>query len=320
MDAALALGERGRGRTGSNPAVGCVIVRDGRVTGRGWTQPGGRPHAEAMALDAAGECARGATVHVTLEPCSHRSDRGPACADRLIAAGVARVVVATSDPDPRTNGRGVERLRQAGVDVVSGVGEAAARLALAPFLTRVVAGCPFVTLKLATSLDGAIATGEGQSRWITGDRARAHAHLQRARHDAILVGGGTLRADRPALDVRLEGLGDRSPRRFVLTRGAAPEGWEAVTSPDALPPVNSVLVEGGAGAAAAFLAADRVDRLLFYRAPILVGGGRPAVDGFGTDLPTAHDRWRLTDRRTLGVDVVETYERRAREAVCSLAS
>lgn len=321
MGAALALGSRGLGRTGLNPAVGCVIVREGRVVGRGWTQPGGRPHAEAMALDAAGEMARGGTAYVTLEPCAHRSERGPACADRLAAAGVARVVLATGDPDPRTDGRGVERLRRSGIEVVTGVGEAVARSALASFVTRVLEGRPFVTLKLASSLDGAIATASGQSRWITGERARAHAHLERARHDAILVGGGTLRADRPALDVRLEGLTDRSPQRFVLTRGAAPEGWRAVASPETLPPVGSVLVEGGAGAAAAFLAADRADRLLLYRAPIVIGGGRSAVDGLGlADLHAAHGRWTLTDRRTLGVDVVELYDRTAREAVCSLAS
>ncbi len=321
MGAALALGSRGLGCTGLNPAVGCVLVRDGRVLGRGWTQPSGRPHAEAMALDAGGEAARGSTAYITLEPCAHRSERGPACADRLVAAGVARVVMATGDPDPRTNGRGIERLRRAGIEVTTGVGETAARSALAPFLTRVLEGRPFVTLKLATSLDGAIATASGQSRWITGERARAHAHLERARHAAILVGGGTLRADRPALDVRLEGLADCSPQRFVLTRAAAPEGWLAVASPDDLPMVNSVLVEGGAGAAAAFLAADRVDRLLLYRAPIVIGGGRSAVDGFGLpDLATAHGRWSLTDRRTLGVDVVELHDRTSREAVCSLAS
>ncbi len=321
MGAALALGRRGRGRTGLNPAVGCVLVRDGRVVGRGWTQPGGRPHAEAMALDQAGDAARGATAYVTLEPCAHQSARGPACADRLVAAGVARVVAGLRDPDPRTDGRGLERLRAAGIMVTAGVRAADARQSLAPFLVRQRLGRPFVTLKLGLSLDGAIATAAGESRWITGERARAHAHAERARHDAILVGGGTLRADAPRLDVRLEGLGDRSPRRLVLTGGAAPVGWTAVPAPDRLPEVGSVLVEGGAGAAAAFLAAGLVDRLLLYRAPILIGGGRGAVGDYGLpSLTAAHGRWRLDDRRTLGADVVEVYERVEEETPCSPAS
>ncbi len=322
MGAALAQGERGRGRTGLNPAVGCVLVGDGRVVGRGWTQPGGRPHAEAVALDAAGGAARGATAYVTLEPCAHRSPRGAACADRLAAAGVARVVAALGDPDPRTDGRGFERLRAAGVEVATGVRAAEAARALAPFLVRQRLGRPFVTLKLGLSLDGAIATAAGESRWITGERARAHAHLERARHDAILVGGRTLRADRPSLDVRLEGLADRSPRRLVLTRGEAPEGWTAVSSPTDLPPVGSVLMEGGAQAAAAFLAADVVDRLLLYRAPVLIGGGRPAVGEYGLpSLAAARGRWTLAERRALGADTLEVYERtRGEEVPCSPAS
>lgn len=321
MGAALALAERGRGRTGLNPAVGCVLVRDGRVVGRGWTQPGGRPHAEAVALDRAGEMARGATAYVTLEPCAHSSQRGSACADRLVEAGVARVVVGCGDPDRRTNGEGVDRLWRHNVVVTIGVREAAARRSLVPFLTRLSRGRPFVTLKLALSLDGALATAAGESRWITGERARAHGHLERARHDTVLVGGGTLRADRPSLDVRLEGLEDRSPRRLVLTRGDAPKGWQGVASPADLPDVNSVLVEGGASAAAAFLAADRVDRLLLYRAPILIGGGRAGVDGFGLpNLAASHGRWRLTDRRALGDDTLEVYDAAQREASCSQAS
>ena len=322
MGAALALGERGRGRTGLNPAVACVLVQGGRVVGRGWTQPGGRPHAEAVALEQAGDGTRGATAYVTLEPCAHESPRGPACADLLAGAGVARAVVGLRDPDPRTDGRGLERLRDAGVEVTVGVREDDARRSLAPFLIRQRLGRPFVTLKLALSLDGAIATAAGESRWITGERARAHGHGERARHDAILVGGGTLRADRPSLDVRLEGLEDRSPVRLVLTRGEVREGWTAVPSPADLPPVGSVLVEGGAGAAAAFLAADRVDRLLLYRAPILIGSGRPGVEDYGlVSLAQAHGRWSLADRRMLGADTLEVYERRRGEdAPCSPAS
>ncbi len=310
MAAAVSLAWRGRPGAAPNPNVGCLIVRDGRVVGRGWTQPGGRPHAEAEALAAAGDAARGSTAYVSLEPCAHASPRGPCCTDALIAAGVARVVVAAQDPDPRTDGRGIARLQQAGIAVVEDVLPAAARAAMAPWWTRQTAARPFVTLKLATSLDGCIAMSDGSSRWITGARARAHGHLERARHQAILVGRGTLAADDPKLDVRLPGLEARSPQRLLLTRGSAPPGWTAVGSPESIDNVDSVLVEGGAGAASAFLAADRVDRLLLYRAPILIGGGKPALGDIGlTDLADAHGRWRLTDSRLLGSDRLDVYER-----------
>jgi len=314
MAAALALSERGRGRTAPNPSVGCVIVRDGCVVGRGWTQPGGRPHAEAMALEQAGAAAQGATAYVTLEPCAHRSPRGPACADLLVAAKPARVVAAFTDPDPRTAGNGFARLRAAGIAVTEGVGAEGARRAMAGFLTRRALGRPHVTLKLATSLDGRIALPSGESRWITGADARAHTHLERVRAEAILVGRGTYEADAPKLDVRLEGLEARSPRRLLLssTTSAAP-GWEVIATPaaiTALDGVDHILVEGGAAAAAAFLAADLVDRLLLYRAPILIGEGRPAIGdiGLGT-LADAHGRWRPVDSRMLGADRLEIYER-----------
>ena len=310
MAAAIALSRRGRPTSAPNPNVGCLLVKDARLITRGWTQTGGRPHGEAAALAAAGERARGATAYVTLEPCAHASARGPACSDALIAAGVARVVVAAQDPDPRTDGAGIARLRAAGIDVVVGVLPAQARSAMAPWWTRQAEGRPFVTLKLATSLDGCIARADGSSRWITGERARAHGHLERASHEAILVGRGTFEADAPTLDVRLPGIEDRSPRRFLLTRGEAPEGWTAATSPQAIDDVDSLLVEGGAGAAAAFLAADRVDRLLLYRAPILIGAGRAALGDIGlTDLAQAHGRWRLADSRLLGSDRLDVYER-----------
>lgn len=336
MGAALALSERGRGRTAPNPNVGCVIVRGGRVVGRGWTQPGGRPHAEAMALAEAGAAARGATAYVTLEPCAHVSPRGPACADLLLAAGVGAVVAALGDPDPRTNGQGFDRLRAAGIAVTSGVMAAEATEAMSGFLTRHTLGRPQVTLKLATSLDGCIARADGESQWITGARARAHAHLERARHEAILVGRGTYEADAPRLDVRLPGLEERSPRRILLTRhpGLVPastvpqtlssgerwtpeqirgDGWKVLAAPDAitgLDGVNHLLVEGGAGAASAFLAADLVDRLLLYRAPILIGGGRSALGDIGlARLGEAHGRWRLRDARMLGIDLLEIYDR-----------
>jgi diaminohydroxyphosphoribosylaminopyrimidine deaminase/5-amino-6-(5-phosphoribosylamino)uracil reductase len=294
-----------------NPGVGALLVREGKVIARGWTQAGGRPHAEAMALATAGEAARGATLYVTLEPCAHRSGRGPACADLICDSGLARVVVGCQDPDPRTAGEGMARIRAAGItcDLLP---SAACAQSLAGYLIRARLGRPEVTLKLATSLDGCIAMASGESQWITGDAARAHTHAMRARADAILVGGGTLRADAPRLDVRLAGLADRSPERWVLTRGQTPEGWRSLSSPEAIHQmahVQYLFVEGGAGAASAFLTAGLVDCLLIYRAPILLGAGRPAIGDIGLGaLAQAHGRWQLTERRQLGSDTLEVYE------------
>lgn len=319
LGAALALAERGVGRTAPNPSVGCILVRDARVVGHGWTQPGGRPHAEAMALDAAGDAALGATAYVTLEPCAHVSSRGPACADRLIAAGVARVVASATDPDPRTAGQGFALLRAAGIAVIEGIATAAAERLNAGFFTRQRHGRAHVTLKLAVSLDGSIALADGSSRWITGERARAHAHLERARADVIVVGRGTLLADDPALDVRLDGLADRAPRRAVLSRSLAaiPPGARIgdarvireLAELDADPTILTILVEGGAEVATSLLAAGRVDRLLLYRAPIIVGGQSVVGDIGLSDLSAAHERWRRVDTLDLGVDRIEEYER-----------
>lgn len=215
MGAALQLAQRGLGRVAPNPAVGCVIAHGARVVGRGWTQPGGRPHAETEALARAGEAARGACAYVTLEPCAHHG-RTPPCAAALIAAGIARCCVALLDRDPRVAGRGIAMLRDAGVAVDVGLyGEAAAALN-AGYLMRQRSGRPLLTLKLAASLDGRIATKSGDSRWITGAAARSRAHLLRARHDAILVGSGTAVVDDPRLDVRLPGMGAWSPLRVVV--------------------------------------------------------------------------------------------------------
>ena len=209
MAAALLLARRGLGNAWPNPAVGCVLVKEGRVVGRGWTQPGGRPHAETEALARAGEAARGATAYVTLEPCSHHG-RTPPCCDALIRAGVARVVVAMRDPDPRVDGRGLGRLRAAGIAVTEGLGEAEARAMQQGFLKRIGEGLPLVTLKLASTLDGRIATAAGESRWITGAASRRQVHAMRARHDAILVGSGTVLLDDPDLTCRIPGM-DRAP-------------------------------------------------------------------------------------------------------------
>lgn len=216
MALALSLGRRGLGAVWPNPAVGCVIVKHGRILGRGWTRPGGRPHAETVALAQAGAAARGATAYVTLEPCAHHGQTPP-CADALVAAGVARVVVALADPDPRVNGQGLARLRAAGIEVVEGVLADAARADQAGFLSRVTEGRPLVTLKLATSFDGRIATASGESRWITGAEARRAVHALRLTHDAVMIGAGTARADDPVLTVRDLGAA-RQPVRVVLAR------------------------------------------------------------------------------------------------------
>ena len=313
MAEAVALGEGARGRTAPNPNVGCVIVKDGEAIGRGATAPGGRPHAEAVALAEAGDNARGATLYTTLEPCAHVSERGPTCATSIAAAGVARVVAAIGDPDPRTAGQGFGALRKAGVKVKRGVAAEAARSSMAGFLTRLALGRPRITLKLALSIDGKIALPSGESKWITGEDARAHVHLERAHSDMILVGRGTYLADRPRLDVRLPGLEQWSPRRALLSRGEAVPGWEMLRSPkdvQRLHDVNDLLVEGGSATATAFLAEDLVDRILIYRAPILVGEGKSSFGYIGLDaIGDAHGRWRLGDGRPLGIDRLEVYER-----------
>jgi diaminohydroxyphosphoribosylaminopyrimidine deaminase/5-amino-6-(5-phosphoribosylamino)uracil reductase len=215
MRTAIALARRGLGDVWPNPAVGCVIVKDGRVVGRGWTQPGGRPHGETEALARAGAAARGATAYVSLEPCCHWG-KTPPCTDALIAAGLARVVIPIEDPDPRVSGQGIARLREAGIVVETGLCADEAAELNAGFLLRMREGRPLVTLKLATTLDGRIATHSGESQWITGGPARDRAHALRASHDAVMVGSSTVIADDPLLNCRLPGLSHRSPVRIVV--------------------------------------------------------------------------------------------------------
>jgi diaminohydroxyphosphoribosylaminopyrimidine deaminase / 5-amino-6-(5-phosphoribosylamino)uracil reductase len=329
MRAALALARRGLGTVWPNPSVGCVLVKKGHVVGRGWTQPGGRPHGETEALRRAGEAAREATAYVSLEPCCHWG-KTPPCTEALIGAGVRRVVVALEDPDPRVAGHGIRQLRAAGLDVETGLGGEEAAEVNAGFLNRVRLGRPLVTLKLATSLDGRIATAGGESRWISGPEARERTHALRADHDAILVGIGTVLADDPQLTCRLPGLGNRSPVRVVIDRrlripatsrlivdahriptwivtlrsadpahrGALlPRGVTLIdVDPDptgqidlaaALEAIGArgitrLLVEGGAGLAAALIRAGFVDRLAWVHAPLLIGGdGIAAIAALG---------------------------------------
>jgi len=218
MGTALSLARRGLGNTWPNPTVGCVLVREdqgGRVVGRGWTQPGGRPHAETEALERAGAAARGATAYVTLEPCDHHGQTPP-CSEALAAAGIARAVIAIEDPDPRTAGRGLTRLEDGGVDVDVGVGCDDAAYLNAGFFLRIAEGRPLFTLKYGTSLDARIATGGGDSQWITGEAARDAAHHLRAAHDAVLIGSSTALADDPELTCRLPGLAGRSSVRIIV--------------------------------------------------------------------------------------------------------
>ena len=314
MAAAARLALRARPLSRPNPGVAALVVHSGRVIARGWTQAGGRPHAEAVALAGLSpEVLAEATLYVTLEPCAHASERGPACADLIVAARPQRVVIGQHDPDPRTSGAGQARLEAAGI-ATRLLDDPASAASLAGFLTRQRLGRPWVTLKLATSLDGCIALADGTSQWITGPAARAHVHARRAQHDAILVGGGTWRADAPRLDVRLPGLEPRSPQRVVLTRRAAPAGVTALAAPQdiaALDGVQYLYVEGGAETAAAFLAADLVDELHLYRAPILIGDGKRALGRLGlADLAAAHERWERCEIRQLGSDEFAAYLRR----------
>jgi diaminohydroxyphosphoribosylaminopyrimidine deaminase/5-amino-6-(5-phosphoribosylamino)uracil reductase len=246
MRHAFVLARRALGQVAPNPAVGCVIVsREGRVVGRGWTAPGGRPHAEAVALAKAGEAARGATAYVTLEPCAHHGQTPP-CAEALIRAGVARVVAAIEDPDPRVRGKGFNILRASGVEVTTGVLKREAADLNAGFFLRIQDDRPLVTLKLARSRDGMTVPPAGASRWITGEEARRLGHLLRAQHDAILVGIGTVLADDPELTCRLPGLHDRSPVRVVIdTQLRLPPSSRLVQTAERVPTLVFSAAEGG---------------------------------------------------------------------------
>ncbi len=313
MAEAVELGRSVRADTSPNPWVGAVLVPagDGPIA-LGATAPPGGPHAEATALELAGPSSRGATVYVTLEPCSHFG-RTPPCADALIEAAVARVVIGVEDPDPRVSGTGIARLRAAGVTVDVGVGATEVRVSLAPYLKHRRTGRPWVVLKMAATLDGRTAAPDGSSRWITGPAARADVHRLRGESDAIAVGAGTVRADDPALTVR-DGAG-RDPRRIVL--GHTPPGARVAPASEYQGPpdrlldqlgrrgVVQLLVEGGAAVAGEWHRLGLVDQYVFYLAPALLGGedGRPVLAGVGAT--TMAEAWRgtIVSIRPLGPDV-----------------
>ena len=312
MRRAIELAAGVRRRTAPNPWVGCVVVAPDGATFEGATEPPGGPHAEAVALAAAGDAARGATLYCTLEPCCFHG-RTPPCTDGIVASGVARVVVAVEDPDARVAGQGLDALRAAGIEVELGPGADEVRALLAPYFKHRRTGRPWVVLKLAATLDGRTAAPDGSSQWITGEPARADAHRLRAESDAVLVGAGTVRADDPALTVRLAEGAD--PRRVVL--GKAPKGAKVLPALELDGPLEGVLdelgsqgvlqllVEGGATVAHAFHRAGLVDRYVLYLAPALFGGDDARGLFAGAGAPTMAELWRgrLVGLERLGDDI-----------------
>ena len=308
MERALELAERGRGTTAPNPVVGAVVVRDGDVVGEGWHERPGAPHAEVVALEAAGERARGATLYVTLEPCAHHG-RTPPCVEAVVAAGVARVVAAVGDPDPRTDGKGFERLRRAGVAVEPAGEELAwrARVQNEGFRVWATLDRPLVTYKAAVTLDCRV-TVPG-SRWVTGEESRRRVHELRAASDAVAVGMGTVRADAPRLDAR--GVdARRQPRRLAFGQGPLPKGSELELRPGPLEAelralagdgVQRLLLEGGPTLATAFVRAGLVDKLLLFVAPILAGSGLRFLGELEAPIELAH-----TTAQRMGADVLLT--------------
>jgi diaminohydroxyphosphoribosylaminopyrimidine deaminase/5-amino-6-(5-phosphoribosylamino)uracil reductase len=322
MRRAIALASEVRTTTAPNPWVGCVVVPveapdapETTAVFEGATAPPGGPHAEVAALARAGEAARGATLYVTLEPCAHHG-RTPPCTDAIIEAGVARVVIGIEDPDPQVAGRGIEILRDAGIDVTVGVAAEEVTAQLAPYLKHRTTGRPWVVLKMASSLDGRTAAPDGTSRWITGEASRRDVHRLRADSDAVLVGAGTVRADDPELTVRLDdGVAHAQPLRVVL--GTAPAGAKVKPALELSGDLADVLgelgrrgvlrllVEGGPTVAHDFHAAGLVDRYVLYLAPTFFGGddGRPLFAGPGAG--TIEDVWkgRLVSVDRLGDDL-----------------
>lgn len=289
MEFAIRLGQQGIGRCAPNPSVGCVIVKNERIIGLGRTADGGRPHAETAALAMAGVEAKGATLYVTLEPCAHHGQTPP-CAEAIIKAGIQRVVIGCGDPYPKVNGGGIALLRAADIEVVESKLQAEAQWLHRGFFSRIKRLRPWVTLKIATSADGFIATQQGESQWITTEPARRHGHLLRAQHDAILTGSGTYLKDNPQLTCRIDGLQPASPQRYILDRSgniSTAEGFTLLRQTDLLSAlhelaqagINHLMVEAGAILSAAFLREGLIDELYWYRSPKILGNGLPAFAG-----------------------------------------
>lgn len=330
MRVALSLAARGLGRTAPNPTVGCVVVApDGKILGQARTADAGRPHAETQALAQAGENAAGSTAYVTLEPCAHHGKTGP-CSQALIDAGVARVVIATLDPDPRTAGKGADLLRAAGIEVSVGLLEEPARQLNAGFIKRIETGRPHLTLKLALSIDGKIALANGESQWITGPAARARGHLLRAQSDFLLTGAKTVLKDRPRFTVRLPGMealspgvgvvydADRSNQEIVTwVKENRPDwlllpGWDFTQHLKTIGETGAtrVLAEAGGGVAKALMAEDLVDEIVVFRAGKVLGGD--ARDGVGVfDFQSLDQAPHFTRVETgvLGEDLMEVWRR-----------
>jgi diaminohydroxyphosphoribosylaminopyrimidine deaminase / 5-amino-6-(5-phosphoribosylamino)uracil reductase len=348
MEMACRLAHRALGTTSENPPVGCVIVKENKLLGVGWTQSGGRPHAETEALERAGEVARGATAYVTLEPCAHHG-RTPPCAEALVKAGISRLVSACEDPDPRTRGKGHAILRNAGIKVETGICAAEALPDLAGFFSRINKNRPYVTLKLAVSADGKIAARKGERTRITGEEAWARVHLMRAQSDAVLAGIGTVLADLPTLFAGSGSLYSRSPVRIIAdSRLAIPRNiklvetapqvrtWILSTVPGEVGPgvevivcnataegrvnlhdamhklaargINCVLAEGGAVLARALLEADLIDQVALFEAPMTIGP--EGVEALaGLPLSTISEKFKVLRRETLGSDALTLYGR-----------
>ncbi len=346
MKSALSLARRGLGRTAPNPSVGCIIVKGGVVIARARTADKGRPHAETIALSAADKQAKGATLYVSLEPCAHHGQTPP-CVDVIIKAGISRVVIGAKDVDPRVAGKSIAKLKSHKIEVVSGILEDECNALNIGFINRIIKNRPFVTLKIACSLDGKIALSSGQSQWITGELARAHTHQVRSRHDAILVGIGTVLADNPSLTTRING-GSHEVVRVVLdsdlripvdsklvlaaqntplrifhsasTGGALTDAGAALHQADckdlvsvlellAEQGITRLLVEGGAEIHASFLRANLCDELLIYRAPKILGGSaKSCFADLNVDILANSYNFKRCSFQNLGDDMLEIYK------------
>jgi diaminohydroxyphosphoribosylaminopyrimidine deaminase/5-amino-6-(5-phosphoribosylamino)uracil reductase len=323
MQAALSLARRNLGQTWPNPSVGAVVVKNGQIIASGYTARGGRPHAETLALAAAGAAARGATLYVTLEPCAHHGQTPP-CSTAIIQSGIARCVIACGDPNPKVAGLGIEQMQNAGIDVTQDVCKEEALGINRGFFSVMEQKRPFVALKIATSMDGKIAYANKEKKWITDDKSRAYGHLLRSRFDAIATGIDTVLADDPLLTCRLPGLENKSPVRVVFDRsGRMPKDCQLAKTAETIPVwvltqptiaealaalmgngITRLLVEAGQTLATAFLADGLVDRIYWFRAPVMIGeGGLSAIDS-GVELAS----WQPIDHISLEPDILDILE------------